>query len=91
MANNNRNLFVFSTNSYKKPNEVRIFFKQKFNEENQVHLIDYDEETNKIFSCGIYQHPGVIHKVFPSPLNSSHLITSYSECKTPKKYLKKER
>lgn len=64
-ANNNRNLFVFSTNSLKKPNEI--------------HLIEYDEDTNKISNCGIYQHPGVVHKVFPSPVNGSHFFSSYSE------------
>lgn len=47
----------------------------------KVHLIDYDEETNKINGLKIFNHPGVVHKVFPSNTNECFFYTSYSEGK----------
>ncbi len=48
---------------------------------NQVHLIEYDDETNTIEKC-IYDHKeGEVWHIAASPTNKSQFITCYDKCK----------
>ena len=48
-----------------------------------MHLFEYDDENQKIKGAQIFNHPGVVNKIFPNPENELLFFTSYQECNHP--------
>ena len=47
-------------------------------EENEIHLIDFDEESNSLAACTVYRHPNEIWSISPNPRDASSFFTSHN-------------
>ena len=64
-SESNKNVFAICTNSLRKQNEV--------------HVIEFDDQSNKISKNYINYHKGVLEDIIPA--DESHFFLSYRESK----------
>ena len=47
-------------------------------EENEIHLLEFDEESNTLSAVTVYRHPKEIWSISPSPRDTRELFTTYT-------------
>jgi EARP and GARP complex-interacting protein 1 len=59
---------------------------QSLKQSNQVHLIEYDDETNSLVKCIFGHKEGEIWHIASSPNDKQQLLTCYNKSKQLNKY-----